>query len=138
MRAQIPEIGRVDAGDDVIRRVLVVDDSRAQRRILTASLTRWGFDVREADSGEVALGICDDYAPDLVLSDWMMPGMTGLEFCRAFRDMPRDACLTYEDVEVPPGRLIERLRAEQEARFGSTIDVERPNRVAAQRSSMPS
>ena len=91
MRAKIPEIGRVDAGDDVIRRVLVVDDSRAQRRILTASLTRWGFDVREADSGEVALGICDDYAPDLVLSDWMMPGMTGLEFCRAFRDMPRDA-----------------------------------------------
>ncbi|SEN46931.1 Serine phosphatase RsbU, regulator of sigma subunit [Roseovarius tolerans] len=90
MRAQRPESGRVDAGDDVIRRVLVVDDSRAQRRILTASLTRWGFDVREAESGDDALGICADYAPDLVLSDWMMPGMTGLEFCRAFRDMPRD------------------------------------------------
>lgn len=80
----------MDAGDDVIRRVLVVDDSRAQRRILTASLTRWGFDVREAESGDDALGICADYAPDLVLSDWMMPGMTGLEFCRAFRDMPRE------------------------------------------------
>ncbi|KNX40498.1 Transcriptional regulatory protein WalR [Roseovarius tolerans] len=90
MRAQRPESGRVDAGDDVIRRVLVVDDSRAQRRILTASLTRWGFDVREAESGDDALGICADYAPDLVLSDWMMPGMTGLEFCRAFRDMPRE------------------------------------------------
>jgi len=81
----------VDAGDDVIRRVLVVDDSRAQRRILTASLTRWGFDVREAESGDDALGICADYAPDLVLSDWMMPGMTGLEFCRLFRDMARDS-----------------------------------------------
>jgi len=47
--------------------------------------------VREADSGGAALRICADYAPDLVLSDWMMPGMTGLEFCRLFRDMARDS-----------------------------------------------
>ncbi|WP_297769478.1 fused response regulator/phosphatase [uncultured Roseovarius sp.] len=85
------ENGRIETGCDVIRRVLVVDDSRAQRRILTASLQRWGFDVREAESGGAALVICADYAPDLVLSDWMMPGMTGLDFCRAFRAMPRDA-----------------------------------------------
>ena len=31
-----------------------------------------------------------DYAPDLVMSDWMMPGLSGLEFCRAFREMPRE------------------------------------------------
>jgi len=91
LRAHKPESGRVDTGGDVIRRVLVVDDSRAQRRILTASLQRWGFDVREADSGGAALEICAGYAPDLVLSDWMMPGMTGLQFCRAFRDMARDS-----------------------------------------------
>ncbi|MEQ8901048.1 MAG: fused response regulator/phosphatase [Roseovarius sp.] len=91
VRVLRPESGRVETGGDVIRRVLVVDDSRAQRRILTASLQRWGFDVREADSGGAALRICADYAPDLVLSDWMMPGMTGLEFCRVFRDMARDS-----------------------------------------------
>jgi len=91
VRVLRPESGRVEPGGDVIRRVLVVDDSRAQRRILTASLQRWGFDVREADSGGAALRICADYAPDLVLSDWMMPGMTGLEFCRLFRDMARDS-----------------------------------------------
>ncbi|GAW35761.1 transcriptional regulatory protein WalR [Roseovarius sp. A-2] len=91
VRVLRPESGRVETGGNVIRRVLVVDDSRAQRRILTASLQRWGFDVREADSGGSALRICADYAPDLVLSDWMMPGMTGLEFCRAFRDMARDS-----------------------------------------------
>ena len=91
VRVLRPESGRVETGGDVIRRVLVVDDSRAQRRILTASLQRWGFDVREADSGGAALRICADYAPDLVLSDWMMPGMTGLEFCRLFRDMARDS-----------------------------------------------
>lgn len=69
-----------------IRRVLVVDDSRLQRRILVASLKKWGFEVVEADSGEAAMEICEDDAPDLILSDWMMPGMNGLEFCRAFRE----------------------------------------------------
>ncbi|WP_424977343.1 PP2C family protein-serine/threonine phosphatase [Leisingera sp. S232] len=68
-----------------IRRVLVVDDSRLQRRILVASLKKWGFDVVEADSGEAAMEICQAETPDLILSDWMMPGMNGLEFCRAFR-----------------------------------------------------
>ncbi len=70
-----------------IRRVLVVDDSRLQRRILVASLRRWGFEVLEADSGDAAISLCADQSPDLVLSDWVMPGMSGLEFCRAFRAM---------------------------------------------------
>ncbi|MCW8842399.1 MAG: fused response regulator/phosphatase [Rhodobacteraceae bacterium] len=68
-----------------IQRVLLVDDSRLQRRILSASLKRDGYEVLEAGSGQEALDICRKYAPDLVLSDWMMPGMDGLEFCRAFR-----------------------------------------------------
>lgn len=73
-----------------IRRVLVVDDSRLQRRILVASLKKWGFEVIEAESGEAAMAICESAPPDLILSDWMMPGMDGLEFCRAFRDLPTD------------------------------------------------
>ena len=44
----------------------------------------------EAGSGEEALKLCRDSPPDLVLSDWMMPGMSGLEFCRLFRQMPRE------------------------------------------------
>ncbi len=75
----------------VIRKVLVVDDSRLQRHILVALLKRWGYTVIEAASGEEALSLCQDTKPDLVLSDWMMPGMTGLDFCRAFRAMPRDS-----------------------------------------------
>lgn len=68
-----------------IRKVLVVDDSRLQRRILVASLKKWGFEVLEADNGEKALELCAEFTPDLVLSDWVMPGMSGLEFCRDFR-----------------------------------------------------
>mgnify|MGYP002623956870 FL=1 len=70
--------------------VLVVDDSRAQRRILTAYLSRWGYRVIEAGSGEEALEICRTESPDLVVSDWMMPGIGGLGLCRAYREMRGD------------------------------------------------
>ncbi|KIC50184.1 chemotaxis protein CheY [Tateyamaria sp. ANG-S1] len=70
--------------------MLIVDDSRLQRKILSSSVKRWGFEVYEAGSGEEALSVCRDVLPDLVLSDWMMPGMTGLEFCAAFRELSKD------------------------------------------------
>ncbi len=79
-----------DPSARAIQRVLVVDDSRLQRRILAASLKKWGFAVTEAESGDQALEICRDTPPDLVLSDWMMPGMSGVEFCNEFRRMSRD------------------------------------------------
>jgi phosphoserine phosphatase RsbU/P len=67
--------------------VLVVDDSKLQRKILATSLKKWGFEVAEAASGNEALEICARRLPDLVISDWMMPGLSGLEFCRAFRQL---------------------------------------------------
>ena len=71
-------------------RVLVVDDSRAQRRILTVQLQRWGYAVTEAETGDAALELCKAQVFDIILSDWMMPGMTGLELCQAFRALPRE------------------------------------------------
>ena len=70
--------------------VLIVDDSGLQRKILCSSVKRWGFDVFEAASGDEALVLAAEIAPDIVLSDWMMPGMNGLEFCDAFRQLTRD------------------------------------------------
>ena len=74
---------------DVGLHVLLVDDSALQRRILAACLARWGYSVAEAATGEQALDLCRARPPDIVLSDWMMPGMDGLELCRRFRAMPR-------------------------------------------------
>ena len=71
-------------------RVLIVDDSKAQRRILAVQLARWGYRVAEAGSGEEALNLCHEQGFDIVLSDWMMPGMTGIELCQAFRALPRE------------------------------------------------
>ena len=73
-----------------VLRVLVVDDSRAQRMILVLHLRRWGYQVIEAGSGEEALALCTTAPPDIVLSDWMMPGMSGLDLCRRIRDLPQE------------------------------------------------
>lgn len=71
------------------RMVLLVDDSRAQRRILSIQLQRAGYEVAEASSGPEALEFCRHREPDIILSDWMMPDMTGPDFCRTFRTLSR-------------------------------------------------
>ncbi|NGM46947.1 SpoIIE family protein phosphatase [Rhodobacter sp. SGA-6-6] len=80
-----------DDDGDAAFRVLVVDDSRAQRHILAMYLRKWGYEVIEAASGEEALAICADLPVGFVISDWMMPGMTGVEFCSRFKSLPRDS-----------------------------------------------
>ncbi|KIN65726.1 Response regulator [Sulfitobacter noctilucae] len=70
--------------------ILIVDDSRMQRHILSRTLARWGFTVTEAASGEDALARCAETFPDLIVSDWMMPGMSGIEFCEKFRALSGD------------------------------------------------
>ncbi|MCE8418897.1 PP2C family protein-serine/threonine phosphatase [Rhodovulum sulfidophilum] len=91
MNAQ-PDTHPLDpTGSSLVRLVLLVDDSRLQRRILRALLERWGYDVAECGSGEEALEICRAQPVDLIISDWMMPGMDGPEFCRAFRALPRES-----------------------------------------------
>lgn len=77
----------IDAEQQGPRHVLIVDDSAAQRKVLSLSLKRVGYRVTEAASGDEALRLCHATTFDIVLSDWMMPGMTGLEFCRSFRKL---------------------------------------------------
>ena len=72
------------------RLVLLVDHSRAQRRTLAVQLIRAGYHVIEAATGEEAMAICLERRPDVVISDWIIPGQSGLDFCRQFRDMQSD------------------------------------------------
>ncbi|MDO9639246.1 MAG: fused response regulator/phosphatase [Pseudotabrizicola sp.] len=71
-------------------RVLVVDDSKAQRMMLTAALSRWGYAVDQAASGEEALLACQIGAFDIILSDWVMDGMSGLDLCSAFHALEQE------------------------------------------------
>ena len=75
---------------DRCKLALIVDDSRAQRLIFARHLQNWGYQTHEASSGLEALEACTNRHFDLILSDWMMPEMDGLDFCRAFRAMPED------------------------------------------------
>ncbi len=73
-----------------VRRVLVVDDSAAHRRLMGSVLSRWGHDVTECASAAAAMEALRAREFDLVLSDWVMPEMTGLELCRAFRALRQE------------------------------------------------
>jgi len=66
-------------------RILVIDDEPQITRVLRASLTAQSFDVRTANDPEEGLRVFREWLPDLVITDLMMPGMSGVELCRAIR-----------------------------------------------------
>ncbi len=66
--------------------ILVVDDEPQLRRAMKATLTDLGYSVIEARTGEQALEMLRSEAPDLILLDLNMPGIGGLETCRAIRE----------------------------------------------------
>ena len=67
---------------------LIVDDSRTIRRVERKMIEALGFDAREAEDGHDALAQCAVEMPTLVLLDWVMPNMDGLEFLTALRRLP--------------------------------------------------
>jgi two-component system phosphate regulon response regulator PhoB len=68
--------------------VLLVEDEPAQRAVLSYNLEAEGFEVRTADNGEDALALIAEEAPDLILLDWMMPHVSGIEVCRRLKARP--------------------------------------------------
>ncbi len=70
--------------------VLIIDDMPDTRTLLRVILTRRGeYTVSEAASGEAGLRMAQDSPPDLIILDYMMPGMDGAEVCRQLRAMPQ-------------------------------------------------
>lgn len=65
-----------------VTRVLIVEDESAVRELLAATLMGAGYDVLEAASAGDAQRIVADTSPSLILLDWMLPGMSGLEFAK--------------------------------------------------------
>lgn len=67
---------------------LIVDDSRVIRKVSRHILETLGFAVEEAENGKLALDACEAAMPDVVLLDWNMPVMTGIEFLVQLRQRP--------------------------------------------------
>ena len=62
--------------------ILVIEDEEAQRLILQHNLEEAGYEVICAENGEIGLELIEDYRPDLIVLDWMMPKLSGIELCR--------------------------------------------------------
>lgn len=65
--------------------VLVVEDEPAQREVLGYNLEAEGFRVAKAENGEEALILVDEEQPDIIVLDWMLPNVSGIEVCRQLK-----------------------------------------------------
>ncbi len=68
--------------------VLVVEDEPAQREVVGYNLSAEGFRVVLAENGEEALVMVDEETPDIIVLDWMLPSVSGIEVCRRLKTRP--------------------------------------------------
>lgn len=68
--------------------VMIVEDEPAQREVLAYNVEAEGFRVSRAENGEEALLMVEEEAPDLVVLDWMLPNVSGIEVCRQLKSKP--------------------------------------------------
>jgi two-component system phosphate regulon response regulator PhoB len=66
-------------------RLLLVEDDRALADLVTFHFERSGYEVSRTGDGEEALILADEYRPDIILLDWMIEGISGIEVCRRLR-----------------------------------------------------
>ena len=70
-------------------RILIADDEPNQLELLHYNLTKEGFVVMRAHDGREAIELAEDWQPDLIVLDWMMPEYSGIEVCRMLRKSDR-------------------------------------------------
>lgn len=135
-------------------RILVVDDEEAILELISFNLLKEGFSVDTAMDGQEALAKMERNTPDLVILDWMLPGLDGLEVCRRIRRNPHTADLPvimltargeemdkvlglelgandYVTKPFSPRELAARIKAHLRVRQISTVKPEK-NRVVQQ------
>lgn len=87
------------------KHVLIVDDSDVIRRVTRSMLWALQFDASEVESGHAAIARCGETMPDVILLDWCMPALSGLESLRSLRRLPGGAapvviyCTTENDAD---------------------------------------
>lgn len=136
--------------------VLVVDDEESILELIAFNLKKEGFQVDTATNGHDALVKIAEKAPDLIVLDWMLPGINGLEVCRKLRDSEETAALPvimltargeegdkvlglelgandYVTKPFSPRELTARIKAHLRARLPQREVQERKEQVVMQR-----
>ncbi len=104
-------------------KILIVDDSRAMQTIVRRGIEQLGYDdmdIRNADDGNQALDIIRKWEPNLVLSDWHMPEMTGIELLQSLNRQMLDTQIGFVTTETSDKRKQEALAA------GAKFFVQKP------------
>ena len=94
------------------KKVIVADDETHILQVVSMKLQNAGYDVLTAVDGEEALELCTSEEPDLLITDYQMPVMTGLELCKQLRasETTRDIptiMLTARGFDIDPGQMEE-------------------------------
>lgn len=92
---------------------LIVDDSRVVRKVASRIVRDLGFAVTEASEGSEALSMCRQSMPDVVILDWNMPVMNGLDFVKALRreESGKDPRVVFCSIENDAEHIQEALRS---------------------------
>jgi two-component system chemotaxis response regulator CheY len=93
-------------------RVLIADDSSTMRKIIIRALSGLGISaITEAENGAIAINLFPTAPFDLVLTDWNMPGKTGLEVIQAIRAINKETPIIMITTEAEKRRVVEAIQA---------------------------
>jgi CheY-like chemotaxis protein len=102
-------------------RVLVVDDDRTSLMAITAMVGSWGAQIRFAASGDDALRLITDDAPDLFLSDLYMPDMDGFDLMKRVRELPPGQGGKTPGIAITDHPSFESRRDAERAGYGAVV-----------------
>ena len=93
-------------------KILIVEDEAAIQELIIYNLQQAGYETVSAENAEKAMSIINNALPDLILLDWMLPGMNGIEFARILRRgertrlVPIIMSVSYTHLTLPTSDLV--------------------------------
>ena len=115
------------APNSTTKKVLVVDDNEDIRNLISIILTGESYDVLSVESGTIALEVYQDFKPDLILLDIMMPGISGFDVLEKIRDIRNPKLNSVPIVMITAKSLTDDI--DKAIKLGATSYIVKPFRA---------